>query len=399
MKETASESAPAAERSVSSAEDVVPARRVRVRELFLAGKTIDETAAALGVHRSTVQKDRVAIGLRSPRGPRPKRSNESRACGWCGELFLATGSELARGGGRYCSPGCFVEASNPCREILTVAERHDTVARLYVLHRLTMGEIAAELGMNKPQVHKDLKRLGLTGRRNGVSFAELGGENLARIRTLALADLVAYCEKHKLWTARQVIEYVWTPDTSNTNLTRRAPGLEPAEVRRFGLWQWTLYRPSDVKRWVQDRRATASPQLERHYDPGYGKRWRRATGAKDAAVKKYGAAVVERAVRHGRIRVGTGRKSSTAERDAEWLADFDGYYCDLVERHPYSPVDGEESPTRWSAAVFVAYARAAELGPPYCDSSGELVPSLEQQATRLVWNAAERARKRAANHG
>lgn len=157
MKETASESAPAAETRLSSAEDVAPpselaARRERVKALHLEGGSIAETAAALGVHRSTILNDRKALGLQSPRGPKPKQPHESRPCDWCGHSFLAKGSEVARGGGRFCSPHCGVEASNPTREILTSRERREVVAAWYVLQGLTMAEIGARLGVDKALV-------------------------------------------------------------------------------------------------------------------------------------------------------------------------------------------------------------------------------------------------------
>lgn len=139
----------------------VALRQARVRNLTAEGVRDREIARQLGVSKTTVRNDRLALGLpgHSPGQPPLTPLPEERPCQTCGKPFRPRRNNVKEGGGRFHSKECMAhdevrrEAS---REAVTRlnGERAELVANLkkqQVL--LTSEEVAAELGVTVAMVH------------------------------------------------------------------------------------------------------------------------------------------------------------------------------------------------------------------------------------------------------
>jgi len=185
--------------------------------------------------------------------------------------------------------------------------------------------------MTKQQVCRDLKRLGLSGQRHGVSFTELGAANIRRMREQAQTELRVYCRKRGLMTAMEAIRFVWYGETVK-NLKRRAPDFpRPVESRRFGMWTWDLYREADVKRYCRQRLTHGGDQMRRYFDPAFVKRWARKSGRTQSQAEKLAARAQQRSQRYKRLRAGL---RHAQDRHQRWLERWEQLRCETPDDDP-----------------------------------------------------------------
>jgi len=149
-------------------------RRNDVALRYPQGVTDEEFAAAWGVSKTTIAKDRRARGVAArPSGRRPESPlPELRICEaeGCEKEFRPTRNQVKEGWGRFCSKACM--ATDPVRREASSrwvtaknAERREELAKLANAEELTPEDAARDLGVSLGELQYYERQLLLVPRR------------------------------------------------------------------------------------------------------------------------------------------------------------------------------------------------------------------------------------------